>query len=162
NYGFEASYRGTRFGVMCNYMGMDQLMPYADSGGPLMGCHAAPNPMTITGGSGNSSRPPPAGHGKSMGIQPYVNFYKKPSTGMGGGGRVDPSDVILAAIDGPSDPVQSVIGNPDTQDMNSPGGYSPCAAGAMVGSSQCQVLLGHSCFASSMFYGDPAVRINSM
>jgi hypothetical protein len=162
NYGFEASYRGTRFGVMCNFMGTDQLMPYADSGGPLMGCHAAPNPMTITGGSGNSSGLPPAGQGKCMDIQRYVNFYKNSSLANAGGVRVDPTDVILAAIDGPSDPVQSVIGNPDMPNMNSPGGYSPCAAGAMVGSSQCQVLLGHSCFASSAFFGDPAVRINSM
>jgi hypothetical protein len=159
-YGMEASYRGSQYGVMCNYMGMDQLLPYGDSGGPLTACHAAPNPMTITGASGNSSGFPPPGQGKCNDIQRYINFYK--STLANGGVRVDPSDVILAAIDGPSDPVMTVLGNPSVSDPTTPGGYAPCAAGAMVGTQTCAVLLGHSCNASTNFFGDPAVRINQM
>jgi hypothetical protein len=162
SYGPEASYRGTRFGVMCNYMGMDQLMPYADSGGPLMGCHGAPNPMTITADTGNDSGLPPSGQGKCYDVQRYINFYKNSSSNNGGGLRADPGDVILAAIDGPSDPVQSVIGDPGVNDSTQPGGYGKCPAGAMVGTQSCAVLLGHSCNASAQFFGDPAVRINQV
>jgi hypothetical protein len=135
-------------------------MPYGDSGGPLMSCHAAPNPATIMADSGNSSGPPPAGQGKCYDTQRYINFFKNSTSG--GGLRVDPTDVILAAIDGPSTPVQSVIGDPGVNDPSQPGGYGKCAAGAMVGTQTCAVLLGHSCNASTDFFGDPAVRLNEV
>jgi hypothetical protein len=153
-YGSLLSYRGTQYGVMCNYGGMDQLMPYADSGGALMGCHAAPNPMTITADTGNSQGAPPAGQGKCMDVQRYINFYKNSSLNNGGGVRATPDDVILAAIDGPENPVQSIIANPQT--------YAPCAAGSMVDGVKCAVLLAHSCNASADFFADPAVRINQV
>ena len=147
-YGALDSYRGTQYGVMCNYMGMDQLMPYGDSGGPLMNCHAAPNPATITADTGNSSGLPPAGQGKCFDVNRYINFYTHDLAS--GGVRVDPNDVILAAIDAPSTPVQSFLGNPTN--------YQPCS---MLGTN-CAVLLQHSCNASAEFFGDPAVRINQV
>jgi hypothetical protein len=151
-YGSLLSYRGTNYGVMCQQNGMDALMPYADSGGPLMGCHGAPNPMTITTDLGNDQGAPPNGQGKCMDVQRYINFYQK--TLDNGGLRVDPNDVILTAIDAPETPVQSFIGNPST--------YAPCAAGATVDGKNCAVLLQHSCNASASFFGDPAVRINQV
>jgi hypothetical protein len=144
-YGFDASFRCSNYGVQCNGM----LLPYADSGGPLTNCVSAPNPNGM-------------GPGKLFDISRYVDFFKNSSFNNGGGVRADPSDVILAAIDAPNDPVQTVIGNMDMPDMSSPGGYGACASGAMVGTQSCSVLLGHSCFASSAFFGDPAVRINQV
>ncbi len=151
-YGALLSYRGTQYGVMCNYMGMDQLMPYGDSGGALTGCHAAPNPMTITGLTGNSQGLPPAGQGKCIDVTRYTNFYN--NTLSNGGVRIDPNDVILAAIDAPETPVQSFLGNPQN--------YVQCPAGTTVDGVKCAVLLQHSCNASSTFFGDPAVRINQV
>ena len=162
-YGVAGSFRCANYGVMCNYMGMDQLLPYMDSGGALTGCHSAPNPDSIATGNGNLSGPPPAGQGKLFDINRYVNFFKNSSQNGGNGVRADPSDVILAAIDAPSDPVQVVLGN-DTvvSDPTRPGGYAACPAGTTVGSPTCKVLLGHSCDASVQFFGDPAVRVNEV
>jgi hypothetical protein len=138
-YGSLLSYRCTNYGVECEQNGMESLMPYADSGGALMGCQSAPNPGNM-------------GPGKLFDVSRYINFFTNPlSTG---GVRVDPNDVILAAIDAPSSPVQSFIGNPMT--------YAPCAAGAAVDGTNCAVLLQHSCNASAQFFGDPAVRINQV
>jgi hypothetical protein len=134
-YGPRTSFRCSNYGVECGGM----LLPYADSGGPLANCQSAPNP----GGMGP---------GKLFDVQRYIDFFKNSTAA--GGVRVDPGDVILAAIDAPSEPVQTFVGNADTG--------AACPAGAMVGATGCQVYLGHSCNASATFYGDPAVRINQV
>jgi len=134
-YGPRVSYRCAQYGVQCS----GALMPYGDSGGPLANCIAAPNP----GG---------AGPGKLFDVQRYIDFFGNSTAS--GGVRADSSDVILAAIDAPSEPVQSLVGNSDTG--------AACPAGAMVGTTGCQVYLGHSCNASADFFGDPAVRLNQV
>lgn len=147
-YGALLSYRCTNYGIMCHYNGIDQLMPYADSGGPLASCHSAPNP------TGNSQGLPPMGQGKLFDISRYIDFYTHSSSNGGDAVRADPNDVILAAIDAPSDLVQSIVGNPST--------YQPCPAGSTVDGVNCAVLLSRSCNASSTLFGDPAVRINQV
>jgi hypothetical protein len=102
------------------------------------------------------------GPGKLFDISRYVNFFKDSSAMGGDGVRVDPADVILAAIAAPPTPVESVLGNPGNPDPSQPGGYAACPAGTMVGTQNCSVLLGHSCNASPLFFGDPAVRIHGV
>jgi hypothetical protein len=150
-YGALLSYRGTNFGVECNYMGMDQLMPYADSGGQLMGCHGAPNP------TGNSKGQPPAGQGKCYDTSRYINFLSKPSAQ--GGVKVDPNDVILVGIIGPTTPYESILANPSPMP---PGPYVQCPG--PVDGMKCAVVLQHSCIApqNTQFFGDPAVRITEV
>ena len=148
SYGAPLSYRCTNFGIMCNYGGQDQLMPYADSRGPLTMCHAAPNP------TGNSVGLPPTGQGKLLDLSRYINFFAQPASA--GGVRSDPDDVLLVSIAAPPSPVQSIVGSPAT--------YQPCSSGAAVDGTQCAVLLSHSCTAptEATFFGDPAVRISQV
>jgi hypothetical protein len=136
-YGPRTSFRCSNYGIEC---GMS-LLPYGDSGGPLADCHGAPNPDGM-------------GPGKLFDVNRYIDFFGRSSAMSGGGVRVDPNDVILAAIDAPSEPVQTFVGNADTN--------APCPAGAMVGQTGCQVFLGHSCNSTGSFFGDPAVRINQV
>jgi hypothetical protein len=147
-YGFFASFRCTHYGIVCEQNGSLQLPPYGDSGGPLANCQGAPNP------TGNSSGPPPAGQGKLFDVNRYIDFFKtiKPR----------PEDVLLAAIDAPSDPFQILVGDLNLIDQSRPGGYAACPSGTMVGTPPCEVLLGHSCNASTTWFGDPAVRINQV
>jgi hypothetical protein len=139
SYGNELSYRCTNYGIECLQNGSEQLMPYGDSGGALTGCQSAPNP--------NGTGP-----GKLYDLSRYLNFFTMPASA--GGVRDNPGDVILAAIDAPSTPVESFVGNPST--------YAPCAAGSTLDGQKCAVLLQHSCNASAQFFGDPAVRINQL
>jgi hypothetical protein len=144
-YGYESSYRSTRFGVVC---GPDpgSLTPYGDSTGPLSNCKAAPNP----GGGGP---------GKEYDISRYIDFFTKPA-GQGGV-KTDPNDVILVAIDAPADPVQVILSNPGT-----PGGqpYIQCGALNESSSPPCVPVLQHSCQnpQQPVFFGDPAVRLNTV
>jgi hypothetical protein len=145
-YGMEASYRCTNYGIVCG--NPPQLAPYGDSGGPLMGCRGAPNT------NGNVSGPPPAGEGKLFDVNRYIDFFQSL--------KPDPRDVLLAAITAPSEPFVTVVGDPGRNDPTRAGGYADCAAGAMIGTQTCAVLLGHSCDATAGFVGDPAVRINQV
>jgi hypothetical protein len=102
--------------------------------------------------------PPPAGQGKCYDTSRYVNFFTQPASN--GGVRIDPGDVILAAIAGPPSPFQVIVGNPGTNP------YQQCAAGQAVDGTKCAVLLQHSCFApppnDTTFFGDPGVRLSSV
>jgi hypothetical protein len=151
-FGALLSYRGTQYGIECNQGGMEQLMPYASSGGGLMGCQPAPNPM-----NGNTSGAPPAGQGKCYDVSRYINFLSKPAGE--GGAKVDPNDVILVAIAGPTNDVESILANPNPQP---PGPYVACPG--PVDGKTCAVVLQHSCIAAqnTQFFGDPAVRISAV
>jgi hypothetical protein len=138
-YGADLSYRCTNYGIECTQGGSEQLMPYGDSGGALSSCQSAPN---FNG----------AGPGKLYDLSRYLNFFTMPTSA--GGVRDGAGNLVLAAIDAPSAPVQSIVANPMT--------FAPCAAGATIDGQKCAVLLQHSCNASSSFFGDPAVRINQL
>jgi hypothetical protein len=133
NFGAKRSYRCSNYGVLCN----GQLMAYGDSGGPVAGCVPAPN------SNGNLSGLPPVGEGKLFDVNRYVGFFMSL--------KADPNDVILAALDAPSAPVQSsLLRDTDT----------PCD----TVSNTCGVTLHHSCVSqiSPGIFGDPAVRINTV
>jgi hypothetical protein len=152
NYGALLSYRGTQYGVMCPQGGSLQLMPYGPTGGDLEpGCVPAPNT------SGNVIGMPTSGQGKCFDVSRYIDFLTKPASQ--GGVKKNANDVILVAIDGPNDHVESILGNPNPQP---PGPYVQCPG--PVDGKTCAVLLQHSCIApdNTQFYGDPAVRINSV
>jgi hypothetical protein len=136
-YGLRTSFRCTNYGVVCNQNGTDALPPYGDSGGPLTGCHGAPNP------TGNVSGLPPPGEGKLFDVQRYIDFF---STVKG-----SPNDVFMAAIDAPSEPFATLLGNASTG--------MPCSGPPVPG---CEVYLGHSCNANLDWFGDPAVRLNQV
>ncbi len=144
-YGYEDSYRSTRFGIVC---GPDpgQLPPYADSMGPLSNCKAAPN---IGGG----------GPGKEYDISRYIQFFTKPA--QQGGIKVNPADVILVAIDAPADPVQIILSNPGTP-SGSP--YVQCGQLNEASNPPCVPVLQHSCQNPQQpgFFGDPPVRLNTV
>jgi hypothetical protein len=161
-YGFEDSYRQTRFGVVCCPPGMSsctpdqlQLTPYGDSMGPLAQCQSAPNPDD---GMGNFLGP-----GREYDISRYINFFKNPISQ--GGVKANPFDVILAAVDAPdpalSGQVQIILSNPGTA-----GGtpYGICPALNEQSNPPCVPVLQHSCqnVAQPVFFGDPAVRLNTV
>ena len=148
-FGFEDSYRQTRFGVMCCPPGaatcdatQKQLTPYGDSAGPLTGCQAATNPP-----------------GFEYEVSRYVDFFTLPSSQ--GGVKADPNDVVLIAIDAPPDPVQIILSNPGT-----PAGmpYVPCGFINEASNPPCVPVLQHSCQnpQEPQFFGDPAVRLNTV
>ena len=108
------------------------LVPPMSTPTPFTGCVSAPNPMD-------------QGPGKLIDISKYINFFTKPASQ--GGVKVDPNDVILVSISAPQDPVGVSITN-----MNCPAPATSCP------------ILNHSCVAASnnAFFGDPAVRINTV
>jgi hypothetical protein len=133
-YGTLLSYRCTQYGIACN----NTLPPYADSGGQLSNCVGA------TAAQG----------GKLTELTKYINFFKN-STAQGGA-KVEPQDVFLVGITGPSTPVSTLLANPNPMP---PGPYVQC--GALMGTT-CAVVLQHSCFANNEFFGDPGVRLNQV
>jgi hypothetical protein len=135
-YGTLASYRCTEFSIECN----GSLMPYADSGGALMGCtDAAPSLNHL------------------IPVSKYINFFSKPAGA--GGIKVDPQDVILVDLTAPDSPVESILANPQ---QATPGPYVTCPG--PVDGKTCAVVLQHSCIAptNNAFFGDPAVRIRQV
>jgi hypothetical protein len=148
-YGYEDSYRCTRFGIL---YGGGMQPPYGDSGGPLSMPVAAPNP-------GADVNNPGSGPGKLYDIQRYIDFFTKPAAG--GGVKVDPNDVILVGIDAAPDLVQIILSDPAT-----PGGqpYSQCGQLNEQSNPACVPVLQHSCQDSQqpVFFGDPAVRLNTV
>ena len=137
-YGFESSYRQTRFGVMCN----GALTPYSDSMGPLANCVPATNPP-----------------GKEYEVTRYINLFTKPASN--GGIKTNPADVILVAIDAPADPVQIILSNPGTPGATP---YVQCGQLNEGTNPPCVPVLQHSCQnnAQPEFFGDPAVRLNTV
>src|SRR5262249_37226651 len=109
-------------------------------GGALAACTGAPN----AGGSGP---------GQLYDLSRYTDFF--------GAIKTNPQDVILAAIDAPSTPVQIILSNPGTA-----GGqpYQTCSPLNEAGNPPCVPVLQHSCQNSSQpqFFGDPAVRLNAV
>jgi hypothetical protein len=137
-YGYEDSFRSTRFGIVCGDPGAEP--PYGDSMGPLSGCRPAPGPLEYD-------------------VARYINFFTKPA--IQGGVKEDPDDVILVAIDGPSEPVQVILSNPGTplgQD------YVVCPQINEASNPPCVPVLQHSCrnVAQPGFFADPAVRLNAV
>jgi len=143
-YGQTASFRCTRYGVMCGQPPVQA--PYSDSGGPLSMCISAPNPDDM-------------GPGRLFDIQRYIDLFTKPVSQ--GGLKVDPSDVLLAAIDAPEQPFQVILADPfsGTHDGKP---YTRCAAISPDGS--CVPVLQHSCQnpLDGAFFGDPSVRLNAV
>ena len=154
-YGYEDSYsRQTRFAVMCCPPGSNdcradsiQFPPYADSGGPLAGCQAAPN------------FPTGAGPGKQYDISRYIDFFSK--VPAQGGVKTNPLDVVLVGIDGAEEPFQVILSNPGT-----PAGqaYAQCPQLNESANPPCVPVLQHSCQnpVQPEFFGDPAVRLNTV
>jgi hypothetical protein len=109
-------------------------------------CNGQPvPPMSISGLTGCQSLPTTNG-GKLIDVQKYIDFFSKPAAQ--GGVKVNPDDVILVGITAASDPVGVMI-------------TAPCAD--QVNTAMCPIL-NHSCISptNSKFFGDPAVRLNSV
>jgi hypothetical protein len=115
-YGPFGDFRQVQFSINCGNPPMP--LPYAATG-VLNDCVAAP---------GNLNFP----------VEKYVQLFKNSS--QAGGVKVSPADVLLFAIDGPSEPVQV------TMDSSS------------------KAHIGHSCVNASDpgFFADPAVRLNTV
>ncbi len=141
-YGALLSYRCTQWGIQCG--NPPQRPPYGSSAGPLDGCAAAPNPDGM-------------GPGKLYDVNRYIDFFRQPAAA--GGVKANPSDVLLFAIDGPSEPFSVLLANPNP---NPPGPYQSCVG--PIDGSTCAAVLDHSCAAvdNPGFSGDPAVRINAV
>ena len=148
-YGYQDSYsRQTRFAVQCCPPGAAackegqlEFPPYGDSLGGLAGCRAAPNPP-----------------GRQFAIDRYVDYFALPRAR--GGVKVNPLDVLLYAIDGPENPFQAILSNPGV-----PAGtpYNECAQLDEMSNPPCVPVLQHSCVgADPRFFGDPAVRLNTV
>jgi hypothetical protein len=152
-YGAIDTYRQTDFGVACMIGGMLKLTPYGDSGGQLFGCEAAPNNSSVMLGS-------------EFDVSRYILYFTQPTSR--GGVKVDPNNVILAAIDAPEAPfsilqVAAGTGNGKGAYPN-PAAYQPCPAPNTVDGKNCLVRLQHSCQNTVQpgFFGDPAVRLNTV
>jgi hypothetical protein len=143
-YGYEDSYRQTRYGVLCG--NPPALIPYGDSMGDISPCIAAPNP-------GNSVPD------REYDIGRYIDFFTQPSAS--GGVKDDPLDVVLVTLDAPATPFITILSNPGT-----PAGtaYAPCSPLNDNANPACTPVLQHSCVnpANSHFFGDPAVRLNTV
>jgi hypothetical protein len=138
---FGGKFRCVDKGVACN----GQLVADAASNGPLANCVGAPNPMTITGDSGNSVGPAPAGEGKLMDPQRSINFFANVRA---------PDDLIVAAIIPPASPFQILVGNSIEQ---------PCAPGAPLDGKNCGLFAERTCpFGQGGPDGSPPVRLNQV
>ena len=148
DYGYEDAYRAERWGVLCG----GQQPPYADSGGPLAGCGPAPNPDSSPSAPGN-------GPGKLYDVSRYVDFFSLARTD--GGVKVDPRDVLLAAIDAPEAPFRVIL----TQSPSVPGQTQPqCGPENEQSNPVCVPQLAYSCSNAQqpVFFGSPAVRLNAV
>ena len=145
-FGAYDTYRQTRFGVACVQGGMLALSPEAASTAPLMGCEAAPDTL-FSPGPGEYD------------VQRYISLFTSPLAQ--GGVKANPDDVMLLAIDAPETPFETVTVQPGTGLGVAPNPtYLPCSP---IGT-QCVVRVNHSCQNSvtPAFFGDPAVRLNSV
>jgi hypothetical protein len=142
-YGYEDSFRCTRFGLVCGTPAT--APPYGDSMGPLADCKPAPNP----GGGGP---------GLLYDIHRYTDFFARPFSQ--GGVKTNPDDVIVAALDAPDSPVQVILSNPGAIPGEQPG----CAQLNEASNPPCVPMLEHSCRnqAKPFLTGDAAVRLNTV
>jgi hypothetical protein len=152
-YGAYDTYRQTDFGVACMIGGVLKLTPYGDSGGPLLGCEAAPNDNSVMLGS-------------EYDVSRYIDLFTKSKAQ--GGLKDDPSRILLAALDAPDSSVQIIqvavgTGNGKGAYPN-PAAYQPCPAPNTVDGKSCLVRVQHSCQNTLQpgFFGDPAVRLNTV
>lgn len=134
-WGPYTTYRQTRYGIACGSPPM--LPPDGPSNGLLDDCVPAPNT-------------PDDPLGELYDVRRYVSLFTAPAAE--GGIKRSPDDVVLVALDGPAQPVQTVL-----VDATSGG---PCAAP----SPSCVVALAHSCInpAAPAFFADPAVRLEAV
>ena len=141
-YGQSYSFRCSRYGVLCD----GQQPPYGDSGGALQSCVPAPNPGD-------------KGPGRLYDIGRYVNLFTRPA--FQGGIKFDPADVLLAAIDAPSEPFQVVLADPSSG-ISEGKPYDLCAV--LDENKPCLPVLQHSCqnAIDGAFFGDPSVRLNTV
>ena len=109
-------------------------------------CNGQPVPPMSTSGLTGCTSQTTANGGKLFDVQKYIDFFTKPA--VQGGVKVDVNDVILVGITAPADPVGVSITMPCADQVNTP---------------SCPIL-NHSCIAAAnaQFFGDPAVRINSV
>jgi hypothetical protein len=122
-YGPLDSYRCAQNGIVCDGMLLPS-QPQASFG------HCAPAT--------------PAQGGKLTDLERYVHFFTTDSTH--GGIKADPSDVILAAITAPKDPVGTML----------------VTGGALCGGGGNCTNIAHSCTAADnpAFFGDPSQRLS--
>jgi hypothetical protein len=109
-------------------------------------CNGALVPASSASGLQMCTDAKMANGGKLFETKKYVDFFTKPAAS--GGVKTNPDDVIMVAISGPESPVSVQI-------------TMPCAD--QVNTASCPILQ-HSCVAASnsMFFGDPAVRLNAV
>jgi hypothetical protein len=144
-YGYEDSYRCTRFGILCD----GKQPPYGVPSAQLRNCVPAPNPGSYVDNPGS-------GPGKLFDVQLYLDFFGAPASA--GGRKEYPGDVLLAAIDAPSTPVDVILSDPAN-----PGG-AMCSQLDEQSNPACVQVLQHACQdpQQPFFYGDPAVRLNAV
>jgi hypothetical protein len=138
-YGYEDSFRCTRFGLTC----AGKAPPYGESHGPLGACV-----------------PTPAGPDHGLyGVDRYIDFFTRPASQ--GGLKDDPLKVVLAAIDAPSDPVEVLLSDPGTPNGTA---YARCGLLNEASNPPCVPVVQHSCedYQRPGFSGDPAVRLNTV
>ena len=143
-WGAYDTYRQTRYGIACGSPLM--LPPDGPSGGPLAGCVPAPNT-------------PADPLGALYDVQRYITLFTAPPAR--GGVKRSADDVILVALDGPAEPVQTILADPRTGGGVAPDpAYVQCAAA----SPSCVVRLQHSCqnHVAPAFFADPAVRLDDV
>jgi|GEM_PF-1248585 len=135
-YGNQNSYRCTRFGVMYNDGGTLKLMPAGDSGGPVN----QPQPATTSLGA------------KLFEVDRYIQFFTRNKAQ--GGAKIDPTDVMLVALDAPTTSVETILATKGSTP------YTICTPA----SATCLPSLQHSCIhpTISTWSGDPAVRLNAV
>jgi hypothetical protein len=104
-YGYMNHFRCIRHGILCG--DPPAPPPYGDSMGPLASCKPAPNP----GG---------AGPGKLYDVGRYIDLFTRPA--IQGGVKLDPNDVVLLEIGGPTTPLEVRLGNP-----GAPAPFEPCS-----------------------------------
>jgi len=145
-YGQRFSFRCTRYGILCGQPPV--FAPYADSGGSLSMCQSAPDPMD-------------QGPGRIFDISRYTDLFTKPKAQ--GGIKVDPSDILLAAIDAPAEPFSVVLADPHSG-LHTGMPYTLCAKENETSNPPCVPVLQHSCqnMVDGAFFGDPAVRLNTV
>jgi hypothetical protein len=139
-FGYEDSYRCTRFGILCNGQ-----TPPADTAAMLASCVPAPNPQ--------------AAPDRLFDVSRYIALFTQPPSL--GGVKTNPYDVILVGVTGPSAPVNVVMSNPGT-----PAGQplTDCQPFDDTSNPPCVPVLGHACMnpLNPIFFADPAVRLNTV
>jgi hypothetical protein len=145
-YGYDGSYRCTRWGIQCG--DPPAFPPYASSNGPLDMCVSAPNP----GG---------AGPGKLFDIGRYIDYFSKPAAA--GGVKFAPADVLLVGIDAPETPFEIILAGGDLNNGQNGKPYTECSIQDNVNLT-CIPVLQHSCLDADHlgFFGDPSVRLNAV